>query len=146
MQVSEAVTSPKSEPGRSRGVLWRDAEIPESSVADFSRRRYQAVLDGSLGAAGGHDFTQDERFVASLDPADDATVLIVAEPWTVPDGALKRFIAEIRTRGKRRPIVVALTGGGTDEDSAIWSGYLAELRDPYLYFEREARLSSEAAS
>lgn len=142
----EPVTGPKSKPGRAIGVLWREAEIPQSSVADFSRRRYQAALHGALGAAGGHDFAQDERFVASLDPADDATVLIVAEPWTVPDAALKRFIGEIRTRGKRRPIVVALTGGGTDEDAAIWSGYLTELRDPYLYFEREAQLSSGAAS
>lgn len=141
-----AVTSPKSKPGRAIGVLWRDAEVPESSVADFSTRRYQAELEGTLSAAGGRDFTEDERFVASLDPADDATVLIVAEPWTVPDGALKRFIGEIRTRGKSRPIVIALTGGGSDEDAAIWSGYLAELRDPYLYFERESQLSSEAAS
>lgn len=142
----EAATSPKFEPGRAIGVLWRDAEVPQSSVADFSRRRYQASLQGTLRTAGGHDFTRDEHFVASLDPADDATVLIVAEPWTVPDGALKRFIGEIRARGKRRPIVVALTGGGTNEDAAIWSGYLAELRDPYLYFERDAQLSSEASS
>lgn len=142
----DRLTSLKPKPGRAIGVLWREAEIPQSSIADFSRRRYQAALRGTLGAAGGHDFAQDEHFVASLDPADDAIVLIVAEPWTVPDAALKRFIGEIRTRGKSRPIVVALTGGGTDEDAAIWSGYLAELRDPYLYFEQEAQLPAEAAS
>jgi hypothetical protein len=64
----------------------------------------------------------------------------------VPDAALTRFIAELRARGKGRPIVVALTEGGSDEDQAIWAGYLAELRAPYLCFEREARVPSEAAS
>lgn len=142
----DPVASPRSTSGRAVGVLWRDAEISEPRVADFSRRHYHAALQGTLGVAGGHDFAQDERFVTSLDTADDALVLIVAEPWTVPDAALKRFIGEIRRRGKNRPIVVALTEGGTNEDAAIWAGYLAELRDPYLYFEQEARVSAEAAS
>lgn len=142
----EPVTALTSKPGRAIGVLWREAEVAQSSVAEFSKRRHQAALEGTLGAAGSHDFAEDERFVADLDPSDDAAVLIVAEPWTVPDAALKRFIGAIRTRGRSRPIVVALTEGGTDEDAAIWSGYLAELRDPYLYFEKEAHLTTEADS
>jgi hypothetical protein len=142
----DPVGSLGDKPGRAVGVLWRDAEIAQSSVAGFARARYQAAMQSPLGAAGGHDFTEDQRFVESLDPADDALLLIVAEPWTVPDAALKRFIGEARARGSKRPIVVALTGGGSGEDAAIWAGYLAELRDPYLYFEREARVSTEAAS
>ncbi len=136
----------RSTPDSAVGVLWREAEIEQSMVADFSRRRYRASLRTPLGAAGGHDFAEDERFVASLGATDESLVLIVSEPWTVPDAALRRFIEEIRARGRSRPIVVALTEGGTEEDAAIWAGYLAELRDPYLYFEREARVTTEAAS
>jgi hypothetical protein len=139
-------TALSSEPATAVGVLWRDAEIPQSGVAELARQRYRASLQSRLGAAGGHDFADDERFVASLEPADEPMVLIVSEPWTVPDAALKRFIGEVRARGTRRPIVVALAEGGTEEDTAIWAGYLAELRDPYLYFEREVRVCAEAAS
>ena len=125
------------------GVLWRDAQCPETSVAGFLKSRYQLGLQGTLGTAGGHDFANDERLIERINRDDTSPVLIVSEPWTVPDAALKRFVASIRAKAKNRPIVVALTEGGSEEDSAIWAGYLAELRDPYLYFEREARLSSE---
>jgi hypothetical protein len=144
--LDPVLTSLSSKPSKAIGVLWRDAEITQSHVAEFLRRRYEATLQSPLGSAGGHDFLEDERFVGALDPADESLVLIVSEPWTVPDSALKRFIAAIRARGANRPIVVVLTDGGTPEDAAIWAGYLAELRDPYLYFEREARASTEAAS
>jgi hypothetical protein len=132
--------------GEGFGVVWRDAEIPETGVREFLRDRYQLGLQGSLGAAGGHDFSSDERFIARLIRGDMSLLLIVAEPWTVPDAALKRFLASVRAHEPERPIVVALTEGGTEEDAAIWAGYLAELQDPYLYFEREVRVSGKAAS
>ena len=128
------------------GVLWREAQCPETSVGGFLKSHYQLGLQGTLGAAGGSDFANDERVIDRIDPNDTSSVLIVSEPWTVPDAALKRFIASIRAKGKNRPIVVTLTEGGSEEDTAIWAGYLAELRDPYLYFERETRLSNETAS
>ncbi len=139
-------STPGSKPSTAVAVLWREAEVPQPKVAEIAHQRYRASLQSPLGSAGGHDFADDERFVASLAQGDEPMVLLVSEPWTVPDAALKRFIAAVRTRGERRPIVVALTHGGSDEDAAIWAGYLAELRDPYLYFEREARVSTEAAS
>lgn len=128
------------------GVLWREAQCPETSVGGFLKSRYQLGLQGTLGTAGGSDFANDQRLIERIDPDNTSPVFIVSEPWTVPDAALKRFIASIRSKGKNRPIVVALTEGGSEEDTAIWAGYLAELRDPYLYFERDTRLSSETPS
>lgn len=132
--------------GEGLGVVWRDAESPDTSLREFLRDRYQLGLQGPLGAAGGHDFSSDERFIQRLIRGDMSLVLIVAEPWTVPDAALKRFLASIRAHGPERPIVIALTEGGSEEDAVIWAGYLAELQDPYLYFEREARVPGKAAS
>ena len=132
--------------GDALGVLWREADCPEASVGGFLKSRYQLGLQGPLGNAGGHDFSDDQRLIQRIGPDDRSLVLIVAEPWTVPDAALKRFLRSIRSRAKNRPIVVALTDGGSEEDVAIWAGYLAELRDPYLYFERESRVAREASS
>ncbi len=128
------------------GVLWREAQCPEGTVGGFLRSRYQLGLQGTLGAAGGSDFANDERLIERINRDDTSPVLIVSEPWTVPDAAFKRLVASIRAKGKNRPIVVALTEGGSEEDTAIWAGYLAELRDPYLFFERENRVTGETQS
>jgi hypothetical protein len=126
-------------------VLWRDAQCPKESVLAFVENRYHRGLQGPLGAAGGSDFAEDERLIDSLDRDSRSPVLIVSEPWTVPDASLRHFIESIREKGEERPIVVVLTEGGSEEDAAIWAGYLTELRDPYVYFERDTRISTEVA-
>lgn len=127
------------------GVLWRDAQCQRQSVLAFLENRYHRGLQGRLRTAGGSDFTEDERVVDGLEPNDRSPVVVVSEPWTVPDASLRRFVESLRTKGKERPIVFVLTEGGSEEDAAIWEGYLAELRDPYVYFERDARISTGAA-
>ncbi len=138
--VPSALGSPDREDAL--GVLWREARCPEAVVREFLRGRYQLGLKSTLGSAGGHDFAEDERFLERIGSQDESLVLIVSEPWTVPDSSLKRFIASIRAKGHKGPVIVILTEGGSNEDTAIWRGYLSELRDPYLFFEHESYLSS----
>lgn len=128
------------------GILWRDAQCSEANVRRFLRDQYHRDLRGELGVAGSSDFNEDEKVIGRLHPKERSPVLIVSEPWTAPDASLRRLVGSIRARGERRPILFALTEGGSYDDTAIWAGYLAELRDPYVYFERDARVGCGMAS
>jgi hypothetical protein len=113
-------------------VRWREADLPEEAFPERFRRRFGAIVQRPIAEAGGHDHADDQATLARVE-AGSNPVVVVAEPWNAPDRAFKRFVRLLRQSGApNRKIYVLLTGGGDAEQRAVWAGYLAELKDPYI--------------
>ena len=113
-------------------VRWRNAEISDEVLSSRLRDRLGGIVKKPIGSAGGHDHAEDEALLERVKGGADP-VVVVAEPWNAPDRAFERLVRALREGdGSRRRVYVLLTGGGDEEQRAVWSGYLAELADPYI--------------
>ena len=129
---------PRPTAGLALCTRWRDAEFSPAEFDALLSERYGLRMEGDLGSAGGHDYEDDQAFLTRVSESGPLPVFVVAEPWAAPDRAFRRFLDQLRAEaGEERWVNVVLTEGDHAAESAIWAGYLAELADPYLAFDRE---------
>ena len=129
-------------------VRWRDARFRVGDLDTLLRDTFGVTREGTVGAAGGYDYADDEAVLERVRAlgAAKTPVFVVAEPWASPDRAFKRFVAALReSAGSTRHLNVLLTSGGLPSDRELWAGYLAELGDPYLALDPDAAVTSESA-
>ncbi|MBK6811802.1 MAG: DUF2868 domain-containing protein [Sandaracinaceae bacterium] len=129
-------------------MRWRDARFRVGDLDTLLRDTFGVTREGTVGAAGGYDYADDEAVLERVRAlgAAKTPVFVVAEPWASPDRAFKRFVAALReSAGSTRHLNVLLTSGGLPSDRELWAGYLAELGDPYLALDPDAAVTSESA-
>lgn len=136
-------------PAQSPLVLkWAGVGEPDVRIAELVRQRL-GIAPRRVMAIGALDTSADEAALAAA-AADTAPVVLVVEAWEPPVGDYLDFLAALRQRAGRRPIIVLLyqvdaegrPGPPGPSDADQWRRRLSLAADPGL---RVDALVEEAA-